>query len=103
MGRALIGGLLRSGTRPEQLSVGESQPAAREALARELGVTAVADNQGRSPAPRIVVLAVKPQDAAAVLAPLAGALTAARPLLISVAAGVRIATLESLVRARHRP
>ena len=29
MGRALIGGLLRSGTRAEQLSVAESQPAAR--------------------------------------------------------------------------
>lgn len=94
MGRALIGGLLRSGTRPEQLSVGESQPAAREVLARELGVTAVPDNREAIAGATIVVLAVKPQDAAAVLAPLAGALTAARPLLVSVAAGVRIATLE---------
>ena len=44
MGRALIGGLLRSGTRAELLSVGESVPAARELLARELGVSATADN-----------------------------------------------------------
>ena len=95
MGRALIGGLLRSGTRPEQLSVGESLPAARETLARELGVTAVADNQAAIAGASIVVLAVKPQEAQAVLVPLAGTLTAARPLLISVAAGVRIATLES--------
>jgi pyrroline-5-carboxylate reductase len=40
MGRALISGLLRSGTRAELLSVGESVPAARELLARELAVSA---------------------------------------------------------------
>ena len=68
MGRALIGGLLRSGTRPEQLSVGESQPAAREVLAREFGVTAVPDNRAAIAGASIVVLAVKPQDVAAVLA-----------------------------------
>jgi len=44
MGRALIGGLLRRGTRPEQISVGESAEAARAALARDLGITATADN-----------------------------------------------------------
>jgi pyrroline-5-carboxylate reductase len=94
MGRALIGGLLRAGTRPEQLSVGDRLPAAREALARELGVTATADNAAAIEGARVVVLAVKPQDAATTLAPLAGALAAARPLVISVAAGVRIALLE---------
>jgi len=49
MGRALIGGLLRSGTRPEQLSVGESLAGAREALARELGIMAGADNAAATP------------------------------------------------------
>jgi len=44
MGRALIGGLLRSGTRPERVSVGEASEAARLVLARELGVSATADN-----------------------------------------------------------
>jgi pyrroline-5-carboxylate reductase len=41
------------------------------------------------------VLAVKPQDAAALLQSLAAVLAAERPLLISVAAGVRVAALES--------
>jgi len=95
MGRALIGGLLRSGTRPEHLSVGESLPATREALAREFGVRATVDNAAAVEGAAVVVLAVKPQDAATTLAPLAAALAAARPLLISVAAGVRIARLES--------
>jgi pyrroline-5-carboxylate reductase len=95
MGRALIGGLLRSGTRPEQLSVGESLPAARERLSRELGIAATADNRAAVAGAAVVVLAVKPQEAAAVLPPLADELRAAHALLISVAAGVRIASLHS--------
>jgi pyrroline-5-carboxylate reductase len=94
MGRALIGGLLRSGTRPERLSVGESLPAAREQLTRELGITASADNMAAIAGATVVVLAVKPRDAAAVLAPLAPALTRTRPLLLSVLAGVRVSALE---------
>src|SRR5256885_14586986 len=49
MGRALIGGLLRSGTRPEHLRVGEPVAGAREALARDLGITAGADNAAAGP------------------------------------------------------
>jgi pyrroline-5-carboxylate reductase len=95
MGRALIGGLLRSGTRAEHVSVGESLPAARAALARELGITATADNRAAVAGAAIVVLAVKPQEAAAVLTPLAATLAAEKPLVISVLAGVRVAELES--------
>ena len=74
MGRALIGGLLRSGTLPLELSVAESQAAARAALARELGISATGDNAAAVAGASIVVLAVKPQDAAAVLQPLADAI-----------------------------
>jgi len=95
MGRALIAGLLRSGAEPAQLRAGESLPAAREALVRELGVRATADNLAAITGASVVVLAVKPQEAAAVLKPLAETLAQARPLVISVAAGVRIAALQS--------
>jgi pyrroline-5-carboxylate reductase len=95
MGRALIGGLLRSGTRPEQISVGEPLAAAREVLARELGITASADNFAAVSGAAVVVLAVKPQEAAAVLTALAGRWGAHGPLLISVAAGLRVATLQA--------
>ena len=84
MGRALISGLLRSGTRAEEIQVGESVPAARELLARELGITASPDNETALAGANVVLLAVKPQDAAAVLAPLAKPLAVARPLLVSV-------------------
>jgi len=95
MGRALIGGLLRSGTRAEQLSAADRLPAAREALAREFGITATADNQAAVAGASMVLLAVKPQEAAAVLTPLAAALGAAKPLVVSVLAGVRVAELAS--------
>ena len=95
MGRALIGGLLRSGRRPEQLSVGEPAPMARARLARDLGVTALADNREAILGAGVVVLAVKPQEAGAVLSSLAAQLASARPLVISVAAGVRTPALEA--------
>jgi pyrroline-5-carboxylate reductase len=95
MGRALLAGLMRSGTRAEQLSVGESVAAAREQLARELGVAASPDNETAIAGAEIVVLAVKPQEAQAVLKPLAPTLAAARPLIISVLAGTRVMDLEA--------
>jgi pyrroline-5-carboxylate reductase len=94
MGRALLGGLLRSGTRAELVSVGEQFAPARSALAQEFGITASADNAQAIATAAIVVLAVKPQDAGAVLRPLAAQLGRSRPLLISVCAGTRVAALE---------
>ncbi|MGH8133872.1 MAG: pyrroline-5-carboxylate reductase family protein, partial [Steroidobacteraceae bacterium] len=95
MGRALVSGLLRSGTRPECISVGESDDDTRNALARELGIAATADNARAVDGASVVVLAVKPQEAFAVLTALAPALRARRPLVLSVAAGVRVASLEA--------
>lgn len=95
MGRALISGLLRSGTRPERIAVGECSEVARATLARELGVSASADNARAVSGATLVVLAVKPQEAAGLLSGLAPVLRAQRPLLLSVMAGIRVATLES--------
>jgi pyrroline-5-carboxylate reductase len=95
MGRALLGGLLRSGSRAEHLTAADPSAGARAALARDFGITAQEAATAVAGA-NIVVLAVKPPEVAGVLAPLAPALAAGRPLLLSVVAGVRIATLESL-------
>jgi pyrroline-5-carboxylate reductase len=95
MGRALIGGLLRRGTRPEHITVGESIERARLALAGELGVQATADNRSAIESAGLIVLAVKPQDAQAVLAPLRLLLQRNRPLIVSVAAGIRVQALEA--------
>jgi len=94
MGRALVGGLLRSGTRAESVAVGEQLAEARAAVAAETGIEACADNAQAVAGAAVVVLAVKPQDAAAVLTALAPVLSQQRPLLVSVCAGTRVAALE---------
>jgi pyrroline-5-carboxylate reductase len=94
MGRALIGGLLRQGTRPEHVQVGEALEAARGSLARDFGVSATSDNLAATQSAAVIVLAVKPQQAGAVLTAVRPTLEHNRPLVISVAAGIRIAALE---------
>jgi pyrroline-5-carboxylate reductase len=95
MGRALIGGLLRRGLRPEHISVGESFAAARDSLAADFGIQATDDNAAAVESASVVVVAVKPQIAGSVLVALKPLLQRTRPLVISIAAGIRIAALES--------
>ena len=97
MARALIAGLLHQGAAPRTLSVGEPLPDARAALTREFAVRAEADNGTAIAGARVIVLAVKPQAAAAVLRSLPAAALAQRPLLLSIAAGLRIADLAQLL------
>lgn len=94
MGGALIGGLIGRGASPESIAVGEARDAQRNALARDFGVRVYADNAAAVEGAQAVILAVKPQDAAAALTPIAAQLRARRPLLLSVAAGVRVSALQ---------
>jgi pyrroline-5-carboxylate reductase len=92
MARALVQGLLREGWPAGQLRVGEPLEPARAALA-SLGVAAGDDNAAAIAGARLVVLAVKPQQAAAVLGPLAPGLRASGAGLLSIAAGLQLAGL----------
>ncbi|MDD9857019.1 MAG: pyrroline-5-carboxylate reductase [Gammaproteobacteria bacterium] len=94
MARSLIGGLLKSNWAAAGLSVSEPAAEAREALQRRfgrLGVTCVDDNAGCAAAAEVVVLAVKPQVLRAAVQSAAAALQRNKPLLISIAAGIRCA------------
>ena len=94
MARALIQGLLRQGRTPAQIRVGEPVSEARLALQREFGVQVTADNHAAIAGAELVLLAVKPQLLRAVLESLRAALQQSRPLLLSIAAGVRHADIE---------
>jgi len=94
MGRALIGGLLQRNTRSEHISVGEAYEPARTSLSKDFGVVATADNAAAVEGASLVVLAVKPQDAGSVLAPLAPILQRTKPVLVSICAGLRVSALE---------
>ncbi len=95
MARALIGGLIGRGTPARQLSVGEPQAAARERLARDFAVEVHVDNDAAIEGCALVIVAVKPQEAGKVLGALAPRLQKTRPVLLSVAAGIQIASLSA--------
>jgi pyrroline-5-carboxylate reductase len=95
MGRALLGGLLQRGTRPEHITVGDSSQAIRDGLTTDFGIQATADNAAAVESASVVIVAVKPQAAGSVLTALKPSLQRTRPLVISIAAGIRVAALES--------
>lgn len=96
MARALVGGLVRQGMKPDRICVGEPDAGARVALEREFGIRTTADNRSAIDAAAVVVLAVKPQVVASVLGSLRPAWPDAPPLLLSIVAGQRIADLAAL-------
>ncbi|SFK71006.1 pyrroline-5-carboxylate reductase [Rhodanobacter glycinis] len=94
MARSLIGGLLKTGVAAADIRIAEPQAEAREALARDFGVTTFADNALAINDADVVLLAVKPQVMPAIREGLRDTLQRQRPLLISIAAGVRLDQLE---------
>jgi len=92
MAHALIAGLLRQGLPAGRICVGEASAPARAALARDFNVTVSADNAAAVSGAALVVLAVKPQDALAVLRELQGQ-WGADTVLLSIAAGLPVEAL----------
>lgn len=89
MARAIIHGLLEGGYPANRIRAADPDPAQREALSRRCPVATHAGNAEALEGAEVVILAVKPQILAGVLAELAPKLAAQRPLIISIAAGVR--------------
>jgi len=94
MGGALAEGLIDSGWRRDDLVVAEVSQTRRHFLIEELRVPATEDAAAAVALAPTVLFAVKPQDMGRVLEQVAPAFSAEK-LAISIAAGVRIATLES--------
>ena len=101
MARSLIGGLIGAGTAAENISVGEPLTELRESLAQDFGIKALAENESAIKHANVIVLAVKPQVMRDALRPLAQTLTENTPLLISIAAGINVASLESWAGGNH--
>lgn len=95
MARSMIGGLLAAGVSADRLSAADPDP---KQLA-QLSITTRHDNRATVENAEVVVLAVKPQVMQLVCAPLRESL---RPdaLIISIAAGVRVSSLEQWLGAR---
>lgn len=95
MARSLIGGLIRSGTPASNIVVAEPNAELRAALARDFSVAVHADNADAARTADVVVLAVKPQVMKTVCIGLRAVAQARKPLIVSIAAGIRIAQLDS--------
>ncbi|MEF8794194.1 pyrroline-5-carboxylate reductase [Thiohalorhabdus sp.] len=93
MAASLIGGLLEAGWDPETLAVGEPDEARRGHLVERFGVTVTGDNAAAVKGAATVVLAVKPQAIEAVAGELGRIIRDDHPLVISVAAGIRLEKL----------
>jgi pyrroline-5-carboxylate reductase len=95
MGGALARGLVSSrAARADAIMVSDVHPDHLDALRQSAGVLTTQDNAEAAKWADVVVLAVKPQTVPTVLAEIGPILTA-RQLLISIAAGVRVGTLEA--------
>lgn len=99
MSRALIGGLLGRGLDRSLITVAEPSGDTRAALIRDFGIHATADNGAAVSGAGVVLLAVKPQVIAEVTRALSPALQTTRPLVISVAAGIRASDLSRWIGA----
>ena len=94
MARSLIGGLLKTGVASSAISVAEPRAEARQDLGREFGVACFAESHLAAADAEVLLLAVKPQIMPSLHAELRDSLQRHRPLLISIAAGVRVDQLE---------
>jgi pyrroline-5-carboxylate reductase len=93
MGEALLSGLVRAGLRPHEITATARRPERAEALRERYGVR-VTDNAEAAKSSETIILAVKPQDMASLLAEIAPHLTAGS-LIISVAAGITTGFVEA--------
>lgn len=94
MARSLIGALVRGGTHAAAIAVAEPNVDLRAALERDFGVAVHAHGADAARGADVVVLAVKPQVMKAVCGELVPALAGTKPLVISIAAGIRSAQLD---------
>ena len=96
LGEALLSGLLRAGRAPQDVLVTARRPDRGQALADRHGVRVVTNAEAAKEAD-VLLLAVKPQDMAALLSELVEAVPADR-LVISMAAGTTTATIEAALQ-----
>lgn len=93
MASSIIGGLVGKNYPPRNIIAADPLPATLERLKATAPVKCTTDNLEAINGAEVVVLAVKPQVMKQVLAPLAAELRRSRPLIISIAAGIEIASL----------
>ena len=89
MARSLIAGLIADGMPPQRIWVADPSKEQLAGLAASFGIHISTDNRQAAEQADALVLAVKPQVMKAVVEQLAPTVQARKPLVISIAAGIR--------------
>lgn len=100
MAAALIAGLTKRGLAAARIVVADPSRAQLDSLVDQFGIGAAADNASAVADAEVVILAVKPQQMRAVALALAPQLSQAKPLVVSIAAGIPHAALARWVGAQ---
>ena len=95
MARSLIGGLVRAGAPGTQIDVAEPNAELRAALSQDFCVTTHVLAVDAARDADVIVLAVKPQVMKSVCIPLRDLAQQHKPLIISIAAGIRIEQIDA--------
>ena len=93
MARSLIGGLIRQGWPATRIGCADPYQPSRAALAVEFGIVTCEDNASIAAVSSVWLLAVKPQMMKAVCAELRETAQLRKPLVVSIAAGISLASL----------
>lgn len=102
MGEALVSGLISSGsTDPENIICTDIRENQLDSVKKKYGVTTTVDNLDAVKAAEIIIYAVKPQIIASVLRETASGLDMSKTV-ISIAAGVSLAAIESCLNKKLR-
>ena len=95
MARSLVGGLIANGYSRDAIVVSDLSEDARKYVAENFSVRVEESNHAVVAASSTVVLALKPQVMQGALSSVANSLQSSDPLLISIAAGIRLGALDS--------
>jgi pyrroline-5-carboxylate reductase len=88
--------------RPEHTRASDPSSAAREAFTRETGCPATSDNRAVAQEADLLLLAVKPQMMSALLAEIADLVIQRKPLIVSIAAGITLGQMHSILGSEAR-
>ena len=94
MARALVSGLISNGWKPSNIVLSDPDAETRKTLAEQLKVAVFEQNNQVADSSDIVVIAVKPQILREVATAVAASIQSRKPLIISIAAGVRSGDVE---------
>jgi pyrroline-5-carboxylate reductase len=100
MARSLVGGLIANGWPTSRIILSDPEPSQRLAVEKRLKAKAYALNADVAARAKVLVLAVKPQAMRTIATEIAPIVRRAHPLVISIAAGIRIADLERWLDAK---